>query len=233
MATSRHGSTAGSIPAVLDWLVALATAVGGVALVAAGSAVFAVVDSGRITEEMSAGEVTVVTAERTLSDAEAATLATDVLNWTATGLVVTGVGLAAFAVLYGVTRYRNRGRDGRLTTRQHGRHAAVCGAVATAVLSFLPFSPVFGGGVAAYLDLPDTDRAVRIGALAGGLAAVPAVVLLAFTTVGLYTGLSVVDDTWARVITVLSMGLGAVVTLAVSAGLGGVGGYVGDEVLAD
>lgn len=233
MATSQHASNAAPIPDVVDWIVAAVIGIGGIALTAAGSIVLTVVDREAVASEVDDTEITVLTTERPLSDAEAATLVTDVTNWVGIGLVVTGLALAGFAVLYGITSYRARGREEGLTVRQHGRHAAVCGAVATAVVSFVPFAPVLGGGIAAYLDLPDAERSVRIGALAGVLAAVPVVVITAFTTVGLYTGLSVADANGARVLTVASMGLGVVLTLAVSAGLGGLGGYVTDEFIDD
>jgi hypothetical protein len=233
MATSQHTSNARPLPEILDWLVAGVLVLGGIAVTAAGSAVLAVVDHGGLAAEMSEGRITVLTAERTLSDAEASALATDLLNWTGIGLVVTGVAVLAVGVLYGVGSYRAHNREGGFTAREHGRRVAVVGAVATALLSFLPLSPVFGGGVAAHLDLPDADRSVRIGALAGALAAVPAVVILAFVTVGLYTGLSVVDDGWMRVTTVLLMGVSALVAVVASVGLGGLGGYAADQLVGD
>lgn len=219
------------MPRALDWIVAALLGLGGLAVASAGSAVLAVVDQRTLADEVGGGEITVVTAERTLTDAEATALATDVLNWTGLGLVVTGVGLLAVGALYGLASYRANNREGGFTVREHGRRAAVVGAVATGLLSFLPLSPVFGGGIAAYLDLPDTDRSVRLGALSGALAAVPAVVILAFTTVGLYTGLSVLDDGWIRVTTVMWMGVSVLITVVASVGLGGVGGYAADQLV--
>lgn len=233
MATSQHTPNSARMPDALDWIVAALLGLGGLAVAGAGSAVLAVVDRRALTEDVSGGEITVATAERTLSDAEAAALATDVLNWTGLGLLVAGVGLLAVGVLYGAASYRASNREGGFTAREHGRRAAVVGAVATAFLSFLPLSPVFGGGVAAYLDLPDADRPGRVGALAGGLAAVPVVVVTAFVTVGLYTGLSVVGDSSVRLMTVFWMCFGGLVTVVASVGLGGLGGYVTDLFLGD
>lgn len=52
------------------------------------------------------------------------------------------------------------------------------GAIATVLLAFLPFSPVFGGAVAGYLQGGDRSAAIRVGVLAGLIAAVPLVVAL-------------------------------------------------------
>lgn len=55
---------------------------------------------------------------------------------------------------------------------------AVIGAVATVVLTFLPFSPVVGGAIAGYLQHGDQSAAIRVGALSGVLAAIPLVFVL-------------------------------------------------------
>lgn len=52
---------------------------------------------------------------------------------------------------------------------------AVIGAVATVVLTFLPFSPVVGGAIAGYLQKGDQSAAFRVGALSGLIAAIPLV----------------------------------------------------------
>lgn len=52
---------------------------------------------------------------------------------------------------------------------------ALAGAVVTVVLSFIPFSPLLGGGVAGFLERRD---GARIGLLSGVFASVPLFVLL-------------------------------------------------------
>lgn len=55
---------------------------------------------------------------------------------------------------------------------------AVIGAVVTTVLSpILPFSPVFGGAIAGYLQGGDRSDGLRIGAISGCVAFIPAVLL--------------------------------------------------------
>jgi hypothetical protein len=53
---------------------------------------------------------------------------------------------------------------------------AFLGAVATVLLGFVPFSPVLGGAVAAYLD--ETEDGLRIGAISGLIASIPLVFFL-------------------------------------------------------
>ncbi|MFB9804906.1 DUF5518 domain-containing protein [Haladaptatus pallidirubidus] len=50
---------------------------------------------------------------------------------------------------------------------------ALIGAVVTLVTSFIPFSPILGGAVAAYLSDADADSGVRIGFVSGAIATVP------------------------------------------------------------
>lgn len=55
---------------------------------------------------------------------------------------------------------------------------AVIGAIATIVLSFVPFSPLLGGAIAAYLEGGDSGDGLRIGAISGAIASLPAVGIL-------------------------------------------------------
>jgi hypothetical protein len=106
---------------------------------------------------------------------------------------------------------------------------ALIGAVVTVVFSFVPFSPVFGGGVATYLNDADTSDGVRIGALSGLVAAVPLLLLglLLFVVFGLFA----VGGPGGR----MGVGLGGlfvvlllgVVGIAYTVGLSALGGYLG------
>ncbi|WP_181685969.1 DUF5518 domain-containing protein [Halorhabdus salina] len=70
---------------------------------------------------------------------------------------------------------------------------AVFGSVATAVLSFIPFSVVVGGGLVGYLEQPESGRSVSAGGVAGFLAMVPALAILTFGT-GLYSGFGAIGE---------------------------------------
>jgi hypothetical protein len=56
--------------------------------------------------------------------------------------------------------------------------SVLLGAAATVALSFLPFAPLLGGGVAAYLREGDRREGIRVGALAGVVASVPVLAVL-------------------------------------------------------
>lgn len=62
---------------------------------------------------------------------------------------------------------------------------ALAGAAVTVFASFIPFSPVFGGGLAAYLQEGDKASSIRIGAISGAFAAVPFVLFALFVVAGL------------------------------------------------
>jgi hypothetical protein len=109
---------------------------------------------------------------------------------------------------------------------------ALVGAIATIVLSFVPFSPVLGGGIAAYLNGADTSRGVRVGAVSGLIATVPLVLLgLLFAVVfgafavgargGVVAGLG-------GILIVLVFG---VVATVYTVGLSALGGYLGAYVV--
>jgi len=106
---------------------------------------------------------------------------------------------------------------------------ALIGAVVTVVFSFVPFSPVLGGGVAAYLNDADTSDGVRIGALSGLIASVPLLLigLLAVTFLGFFAigvGNGGIGIGLGGLFAILLIG---VVTIAYTVGLSALGGYLG------
>jgi len=228
--TSREGRThdfARPLPEYVDWVAAVLVALGGLGLAIGGSALSFVVDRGLLEEGVRSGQVTVVFLERELTDAEALAVAEAVVDWTGIGLLVTGIGLVAFAVGYVVVRHRAHGRATPDQPPDSSRAYAVAGAVATGVLSFVPLSPLLGGGLAGYLEHFDGGRSVQVGALAGFLAMVPGVSILLFVAVGLFTGMSAVPAAGLEVVVLLAMVLVVLFVAAYGAGLGALGGYIG------
>lgn len=74
------------------------------------------------------------------------------------------------------------------TTSSHRERSglvhALVGAAVMVFLSWIPFVPVVGGGIAGYLegDQPSekrsaSSRGLRVGALAGGIATIPAIIV--------------------------------------------------------
>lgn len=125
---------------------------------------------------------------------------------------------------------------------------ALLGAVVMVVFSWIPFAPVVGGAIAGYLEADrssarrsPSDRGLRVGAFAGLIATIPAVVVVAFAasifTVG-WAGLATSSGMGPRAglaLPVLGWFIVAVGLLAVVAyhvGLSALGGWVGAQ-LAD
>lgn len=109
---------------------------------------------------------------------------------------------------------------------------ALVGAVVTVVLSFVPFSPVLGGGVAAYLNDADGGEGLRIGALSGVIASIPlflvgvlvVVALSVFAIVGPGHGPGAALGIAGLLLVLVVGGLFA---LLYAVGLSALGGYLG------
>jgi hypothetical protein len=215
------------LPDYVDWIVAVVIALGGLALTVGGTALTFVVDRESLAEGIESGEITVVVVERELTEAEMLDFTLAVVDWTGLGLLVTGIGLVVFAVGYLVARYRAQQRTPEGESSATVGSYAVLGAVATAVLSFIPFSPAVGGGLAGYLGHRETGRSTSIGALAGLLSMVPALVIVGFVTVGLYTGLAGVEQADLGIVVVAAMLVVLLFVAAYGAGLGALGGFAG------
>ena len=219
------------LPEYVDWLVGVAIALGGMALVVGGTAVTFIIDRDLLAEDIEAGEITIVVLQRDLTEAEMLEFTLEVVNWTGIVLLVTGIGLVLFAIGYVAFRHRAHQRvtdEGVVGTY---RSSAVLGAVATAVLSFVPFSPVLGGGLAGYLEQPASGRPVSVGALSGFVAMVPALVILGFVTVGLYSGFATIQEAGLGFVVVAGMFFGLLVLSAYGAGLGALGGFAGGRLV--
>ncbi|MDS0259068.1 DUF5518 domain-containing protein [Haloarcula sp. S1CR25-12] len=110
---------------------------------------------------------------------------------------------------------------------------AVIGLVASIVLSFLPFSPLFGGAVAGYLEGGDSSDGLRVGAISGVLGVVVgAVVLVLFVVV---FGVFVSGTAGAQAGVLGGLGLvfllgGSVVGVVYFVGLSAIGGSLGNYV---
>lgn len=220
------------LPEYVDWFAGVVIALGGMALFVGGTAVAFVVDRELLAEDIEAGEITIVVLQRDLTEAEMLEFSLEVVNWTGIGLLVTGLGLVMFAVVYVVFRHRSQQSAGNEADSSSYRSSAVLGAVATAILSFVPFSPVLGGGLAGYLEQPASGRPVSVGALSGFLAMIPALVLLGFVTVGMYSGFAAIQEAGLGFVVVAGMLFGLLVLSVYGAGLGALGGFAGGR-LAD
>ena len=110
---------------------------------------------------------------------------------------------------------------------------ALLGAVATIVLSFVPFSPVLGGGIAGYLQRGTRNEGAKVGAISGAIATVPvvAVVLLA---VSIFTIVPAGSDVLGLAIGSLVLGLVVFLVAGLyTVALGALGGYLGSYLAED
>lgn len=218
------------LPESVEWIVGAVIALAGAALTVGGSTLAFVVDSDLLEAGVESGQVTVVIVERELTEAEMLEVTLEVVTWTGWGLLVTGIGLVLFAVGYVFARHRAYRDTPDTESVGSFRSYAVLGAVVTGLLSFLPFSPVIGGGVAGYLERYGTGRTVSVGALSGLLAMVPVLLLLVFVTIGLYAGLAAVQYPSMGIVVVATMLFAFLFTAAVGAGLGALGGFAGGRL---
>lgn len=222
-----HPTADGPLPEFVDWILGVLIAMGGFLSVVGGSVLVFVVDRDSLAEGIEEGTITVTIYSADLTEDEMLEVVTAVVSWSGIGLLLTGIATILFAIGYVVSRHRTRQRtDPDERVPSFGANA-VLGAVATGVLSFLPFSPGIGGALAGYLERVDSDRTISVGALAGLLSMLPLLIILVFVLGGLVTGLQAVDQSGMAILTGATMLFALMLVATVGAGLGALGGYIG------
>lgn len=216
----------GRIPEAVDWVAGAVIALAGMALVLAGIAVVFVVDRVDVTDALAAG----IESGEILTDAEAAELALTTGDWTVWGLLLTGGAMVVVAIAYVVHRHRVHQRIAAGDEASDFLGNAVVGAVVSAILSFVPFSPVVGGAVAGYYESAESDRVVGVGALSGLLAAAPVVAIVGFVAVGLALGFVGVQQTGLGILIAVGMLFAMLVIAALGAAFGALGGWAGERL---
>ena len=109
---------------------------------------------------------------------------------------------------------------------------ALVGGVVTVVTAFIPFSPALGGGVAGYLEGGDDREGLRVGALAGLVAAIPLVLVFGVVFLVLSVGMAVTGELAGPLFVVGILLVVALFLVAYTVVLSAVGGLVG-SALAD
>jgi len=104
---------------------------------------------------------------------------------------------------------------------------AFIGAVVMVVLSWIPFATVLGGGVAGYLQRGSRMGGAKVGAVSGLIAAIPVFGVLGLVFGGLGLGAIAGGEGLGFVVFAAFMLFALVVTAAIVAGTGAVGGYIG------
>lgn len=214
---SEPSSDAGeeSVRSAIDLVVGVLLLFVGIAGVVSGTLISAVADR-EIIAELVAEDVIHSTV---MNDADLVEFVYVSVLYGGIGVAVAGGSILLIGVLFGVTRYRAHRRN---EPHRSVFADAMVGAVVTYVTSFVPFSPVIGGGVAGYLEGGGPWRGVRGGLLVGILVTIPVFVALAVLAYGLVEAGLV----WASLALVfLGVLLGGVTIV-----LGAVGGYIGGYV---
>lgn len=104
---------------------------------------------------------------------------------------------------------------------------AIIGAVASVVLSFVPFSTVLGGAIAGYLEGPNRSEGMKAGALAGGILTLLSVAFGFLFFLFMLLGIAG-EGGFGGLFILLFFGFFGVLMLVIyTVGLGALGGYLG------
>jgi len=209
----------GALNGIFDVIVALLIAVPGLGAAAAGVAVYRTADAATAEEIVADMEVT----STALTDAELVDAIHSLMVWGGIGLAVTGAALAVAGVAFlAYSRRLRRRREGTGLVIDDRIVLAVVGAVVSAVTSFVPFSPLVGGGVAGYVWRGSSGDALRIGALTGLALAAPYALALAFLAGGAFAANAVPIG----LLIVAALAVSSAITVVLSA----IGGYAGAAI---
>lgn len=220
------------VPEVLEWLVGAVLAIGGLVLAMGGSAILWASDERVIARAIEQGIADGSIQTDVLTPSQLTALASETAFWLGLGLVITGLGLVVVAVVYVVGRRRTRRSTGGGSLREILFAHALLGAIATGLLSFLPVSPVFGGGVAGYVHRR-AGSATKAGAVSGLLAWIPVAVIGGFLAVGLGTGLNRGEVQGLGPVVAMAVVVGILVALVYLVGLSALGGYIAAVIVDD
>lgn len=214
------------IPGVLDWVLGGLVAFGGLLFALAGFLVFTVPDRENVETVVATEDFQV----EGMTEPEFVELTLATLPWIAAGLLLTGLAMIVLGGAYIVHRRRARNRAATGTPTDDYLAHALLGAVVSAVLSFIPFSGIIGGGLAGYLERGDSERTISVGAASGVLMSAPFLVLGLFVTAGLIAGSTAIDNGGFAVVNAVAVIGGGLVSLGIATALGAIGGWIGGKL---
>lgn len=214
------------IPPILDWILGVLVVIGGLLSALGGLFVFLVADRESIETVVTADDFQV----EGMTEAEFVDLMVSFLPWLATGLIITGLAMTVLGIAYIVHRRRVHARDAAgEPTSDYPAHALL-GAVVSTLTSFIPLSPIIGGGLAGYLERGDSTRTVSVGAASGVILSAPALVVGLFGIVGFILGFTAIGGSGFVPMTVILIIVGGIVSFGVSVLLGAAGGWIGGKL---
>ena len=221
---AERGGGTRALNGAVTWLVAAVLVLVGGSIAFLGAILSQVASSSWVAKMVAAGRLT----SMELTPAELTSVTNALLWWGGAGLTVVGLALVVTGVGFLTYRYRARGSGAR---RADTTTSVVAGAVVSVLASFVPLSPVLGGAAAAYLRKGDRETGLRVGALAGLVAAVPVVVLVAFLVGGFAVVASELALGAVTGIVVLALVFSLFVAVLYMVGLSALGGYLGSGLV--
>jgi hypothetical protein len=225
-----RGSEQPQLPLWVDWLVAALIFLIGVAGVTGGLALLQFADRDRIAEMVADGTIQ----SDVWSGQDLVEVTFTTAQWSGVGLLAAGAVIVLVALGYVVHRRRAHRRVARDGGPPRGTWTnAIIGAVASVVLSFVPFSQALGGLVAGYLHNSGRNGNVRVGALSGFLAVVPVAFVLLFVFGGILAGAAETTESGTIPLFGVILGVVTLFTLLYALVLGALGGFVADALFDD
>jgi hypothetical protein len=213
------------VPGVLDWILGGLVALGGLLFALAGGLVYSLADREQIEALVAPDDVQI----EGMTKPEFVDLTVAVLPWVAAGLVVTGLAMLVLGVAYVVHRRRVHRREAAGESVSHYPAHALVGAAVSTVTSFIPFSPLVGGGVAGYLERGDSTRTASVGAASGAVMSAPFFLPALFVAAGVAAGFGAIGEVGGGVAAAIVV-VGALASLAFTVILGAIGGWIGGKL---
>ncbi|MUV89679.1 hypothetical protein GJ629_07035 [Halapricum sp. CBA1109] len=224
----ENGPTAGRdpVPEAVDWAISGVVGLIGLFVTVFGAWLFVAIDRQVISDAVRAEGVEL----NGITPSEAVTAGVPFVEWSAVGIVVTGLLLALGAGLF----IRRRRATRRRVDREGGTTATfwaatVYGAAVTVVTSFVPVSAAVGGGVAA--SLRDGRDATRVGAAAGVFPTALSAPFVLLLSVGFLVGADAIGQLGGGVFLAGISLFGLLFAGVFNAVLGAAGGWIADRWL--
>lgn len=214
------------VPGVLDWILGGLIVLGGLLFALAGAVAFTVIDRERLETAVTAEDVDI----EGMTEPEFVELVMSLVTWIGAGLVVTGLAMVVLGAAYVVHRRRVRERAAAGEPTSDFIAHALVGAMVSGVTSFVPFSPVIGGGLAGYLERGDSERTISVGTASAVLMSAPFLVLGLFGAAGLTSGFAAIDDGGPGAVMAVVVVVAGAFSLGFAAVLGAVGGWIGGKL---
>ena len=216
-----------AVPRLAVWAVSILGALLGVLLAFGGAALAAVVDRATIASVIRADGVHV----DGMSEAQAIELGSALSWWLGIGLVVIGALFVLAAAGYLVLERRHS--DTATPDSAHTASLALFGAFVSVLTSFLPGSPLLGGGLAGYFGGGTRRAGATVGTLSGIVAVVPMVLLGGAVVIGVAAGAPASGAVADEALLLLVVGGSTLFSVVVTVALSGAGGALGSYFAAD